>query len=171
MRRVLNPVVFELARLLAIVSTFICCAVIPLPALYNARIILVFPLLLSSRYSCLPAFLALCMMPTAELAHFCNVLNRAAIHVQAYRQRLLERFKLPHDTHQADRAFGRLAVGAFELSLPHRRARGLRRCLTGEISGAAFRQDPRLLKRNDGQLSYVRATLAYHALHIYLDRL
>src|SRR4029077_17569741 len=34
-----NPVVDELARLLAIVSRFICCALIPLAAVYNALII------------------------------------------------------------------------------------------------------------------------------------
>ena len=33
-----NPVVDELARLLAIVSRFICCALIPLAAVYNALI-------------------------------------------------------------------------------------------------------------------------------------
>src|ERR1035438_629865 len=35
-----NPVVEELARLLAIVSRFICCALMPLAAVYKARIIL-----------------------------------------------------------------------------------------------------------------------------------
>src|ERR1700760_605134 len=34
-----NPVVEELARLFAMVSRFICCAVIPLAAVYSARII------------------------------------------------------------------------------------------------------------------------------------
>ena len=33
MRRILNPVVFAFARLFAMLSTFICCAAMPLPAL------------------------------------------------------------------------------------------------------------------------------------------
>src|SRR5712692_7495736 len=49
-RRDLNPAVLAFARLCAILSMLICCAFMPLPALYKARIISLVSLLSDARH-------------------------------------------------------------------------------------------------------------------------
>src|SRR5579871_647593 len=117
-------------------STFVCWAVIPLAALYSARIIL--------------ALLFLRSYPR----HF---LNGALVHLAAQRNGLLQHFELAHDPDQPHSRLGAAGIGILQVPLPdsriRRRARLRRRLRPPKVVVAMLGQSRRAGKVGDPQLA------------------
>src|ERR1700726_3971016 len=95
--RDLNPVVFAFAMLFAIVSTFSCCAFIPLAALKSARIN---------------------FFPPAS-AYLRDFLYRLPSHFARDGNGLLHHFELPHHGDEAHRGLRGIHVRRFQSALLH----------------------------------------------------
>src|SRR5580698_6114748 len=83
--------------LFAMLSTFNCCAFMPLAALKSARII-----------------------SSPRSSNFCNFLDGFTAHVVRDRNGLLHHFELAHDAHQPHRSMRGAHVGSLDLSLMNR---------------------------------------------------
>ena len=110
MRNWRKPVVDELARLLAMVSRFICCALIPLAAVYKARIIAN----LLEGFWTIPCSL----FPVPCRSHLGQILGGDLVELgMEDGERFLHHLRLALNQNQVQRPLNHVLVGALDSAL------------------------------------------------------